>query len=55
LGLAIFIARIIYSLGYVMGGPKGRLIGATVNDLAFLALFVLSFISSIYFITGKDI
>lgn len=55
LGMAIFIARIIYSLGYIMGGPKGRSIGALINDFAFLAIFVLSFISSVYFITGKDV
>ena len=55
LGLAIFIARLIYSIGYVYKGPKGRSIGALINDLAFLALFVLSFISSIYCIIGKDL
>jgi len=55
LGLAIFIARIIYSVGYVVGGPKGRSVGALVNDFAILAEFVLAVISSIYFIVGKDI
>ncbi len=55
LGLAIFIGRIIYSIGYFMGGPKGRSIGVLINDLAFLAVFVLSFISSVYFIIGKDV
>ena len=55
LGLAIFIARLIYSIGYVTGGPRGRSIGATINDLAFLAAFVLAFISSIYLIIGKDL
>ena len=55
LGLVIFIARLIYSLGYAMGGPKGRTIGALLNDIAFLGVLVLSFISSIYFIIGKDV
>ena len=55
LGLAIFIARIIYSVGYVMGGPKGRSVGALINDFAMLGAFVLSVISSIYFIVGKYI
>ena len=55
LGLAIFIARLIYSLGYALGGPRGRSVGALINDVAFLAVFVLSFISSVYFIVGKDI
>lgn len=55
LGLAIFIGRIIYSVGYVMGGPKGRSVGALINDFAMLAAFVLSVISSIYFIVGKEL
>ena len=55
LGLAIFIARIIYTAGYVTGGPKGRTIGALTNDLAFLGVGVLAIISSIYYILGKDI
>ena len=53
LGLAVFIARLFYSIGYAMGGPNGRVIGALMNDVAILALFVLSFISSVYFITGN--
>jgi uncharacterized membrane protein len=55
LGLAIFIGRIIYSVGYVIGGPKGRSIGALINDFAMLGAFVLSVISSVYFIIGKDV
>jgi glutathione S-transferase len=53
LGLAVFIGRLLYSIGYVMGGPNGRFVGVLINDLSILALFVLSFISSIYFITGN--
>ncbi len=55
LGLAIFIGRLIYSIGYAMNGPKGRSIGAVINDIAILGVFVLGVISSIYFIVGKDI
>ena len=55
LGLALFIARLIYSIGYAYSGPKGRSIGALINDLAFLGLFVLAFISSVYCIIGKDL
>lgn len=55
LGLAIFIGRIVYSVGYVIGGPKGRSIGALTNDFAMLAVFVLGVISSIFFIVGKDV
>lgn len=52
-GLVMIIARIIYTCGYTMAGPRGRNVGAIINDLAFLALFVLSFISSIYFILNQ--
>ncbi|MDV7402870.1 MAPEG family protein, partial [Arthrospira platensis SPKY1] len=55
LGLAIFLARIIYTVGYVIGGPRGRSIGALLNDFAILGTFVLSVISSIYFIVGKEL
>ena len=55
IGLGIFIARIIYAYGYVAGGPNGRLIGALANDVFILALFVLSIISSIYWIQGNQI
>jgi glutathione S-transferase len=55
LGLAYFIGRLVYSIGYVFKGPQGRVIGVLINDLAFLALFVLSFISSIYCITGRNL
>ncbi len=55
LGLAVFIARLLYAIGYAVGGPNGRLIGVLINDLAILGVFVLGFISSIYFIVGKDI
>ena len=53
LGLAVFLGRLIYAIGYAVGGPNGRLIGVLINDLAFLGTFVLAFISSIYFILGK--
>lgn len=50
LGLAVFLGRFIYAMGYLFGGPRGRFIGVLINDLAFLGAFVLAFISSIYFI-----
>lgn len=53
LGLAVFLGRLIYAIGYANGGPQGRLIGVLINDLAFLGAFVLAFISSVYFIIGK--
>jgi glutathione S-transferase len=54
LGLAIFLGRLIYAIGYMTGGPQGRLIGVLINDFAFLGAFVLSFISSVFFIVGKQ-
>jgi hypothetical protein len=55
LGLAVFLGRLMYAIGYVVSGPTGRLIGVLINDLAILGLFVLSVISSIFFIIGRDL
>lgn len=51
--LVMIIARIIYCCGYAAKGPKGRSIGALFFDLAFLAQFILAFISSVYFILNQ--
>ena len=53
LGLAIFLGRLLYAIGYAVSGPSGRFIGVLINDVAFVGVFVLAFISSIYFILGK--
>ena len=53
IGLVMIIARIIYSCGYYMGGPNGRIVGALVNDLAILGIFGLSIASAIMLIIGK--
>lgn len=55
LGLAVLIGRLVYAVGYVIGGPKGRLIGVLINDLGILGAFVLSFISGVFWIVGKEI
>jgi len=55
LGLVIFLARIIYTLGYLAGGPRGRIFGALGNHFAFLGVAVLAIVSSIFFIVGRDI
>jgi hypothetical protein len=55
LGLALFIGRIVYSIGYAKGGPAGRLIGAIIGDLVLLGLFGLSITSGIFFAMGKEI
>ena len=53
LGLAVFIFRAIYSVGYARGGPAGRTIGAVGNDLVLLGLLGLSLASGIMFIQGN--
>lgn len=53
LGLAVFIGRLLYAIGYAIGGPTGRLVGVLINDLAILGSFVLAFISSCFFIVGR--
>ncbi len=55
LGAVIFLSRIVYSIGYIYNGPKGRYIGAYTNDIAILGVFVLGVLSSVYFLLGKDI
>ena len=52
IGAAMMVGRIMYSIGYVNGGPHGRLIGAAVGDLALLGYLGLSVASSILFIIG---
>lgn len=54
LGLVMIIARLVYSIGYVNGGPKGRLVGALSGDLMLAGLLALSFASGIMMIQGKD-
>lgn len=51
-GLGIFIARIIYSLGYYLSGASGRLIGVLIIDVCLLGLFVLSIITGVRFVQG---
>ena len=40
-GVLMIISRIFYAVGYVKKGPKGRLVGALLNDIALLGLFIL--------------
>ncbi len=55
LGLAVFIGRLTYAIGYTRGGPTGRFIGVLINDIAIIGSFVLGVISSIYFILGNSV
>ena len=53
IGLVTAISRVIYSIGYVNSGPKGRLVGALLNDLCLLGLLGLSLASAVMFTQGK--
>ena len=54
-GLFMIIGRIVYVCGYAIGGPKGRSVGAGMTDLAILGLFVLAFVSAVFFILDREI
>ena len=53
LGFGVFIFRLVYTIGYVKGGPGGRLVGAIANDLLLLGLVGLSFASGVMFVMGN--
>ena len=55
MGLGITVSRFVYAWGYTYAGPGGRAAGVLVNDLLVLGLFVLSIITSVYFIQGKEL
>lgn len=52
-GFAIFIGRILYTIGYLKSGPQGRLIGVIIIDLATVVLIVTGFWGAIKFIGLK--
>ncbi len=52
-GLAMIVGRVIYTIGYVKSGPKGRLIGAILWDTGLLASMALACMSGIKLIQGK--
>ena len=53
-GLAMFLGRIVYTIGYTRGGPTGRTIGAIIWDIGLVASMVLACMSSIMLIQGKQ-
>ena len=54
IGLGVFFARLIYSIGYSgEKGPQGRIFGALLNDLFLLGLFGLSIASGALLINGN--
>ena len=40
-----FIGRVFYGFGYCIGGPKGRIPGALITDIALITALVTGFIS----------
>jgi glutathione S-transferase len=55
IGLALVFARAIYSIGYVKGGPKGRIFGGVLNSLCLLGLLGLGVASAVKLINGETI
>ena len=53
-GLVMFIARIVYTVGYIKGGPKGRAAGVILWDIGLIASLVLASITAIQMIMGKN-
>lgn len=52
-GLALAIFRVIYSVGYVVYGPKGRAIGALGNDFCLVALIYLTTMTGWKIVNGQ--
>ena len=46
-GLAIFIVRIFYAIGYVVQGPKGRVIPFIINVILTSILGIVALLSGI--------
>ena len=43
--IALIVGRFFYAVGYCVGGPKGRIVGAIITDLGLITALVGSFIS----------
>lgn len=50
IGSLYFVFRVLYTLGYAIGGPKLRVIGALPNFPLTLALFGMSFYTASKFV-----
>jgi len=44
-GLIYLVGRIIYSIGYIKSGPKGRTFGGVIKDVGLVGTFIVSIIS----------
>ena len=49
----MFLGRIVYTLGYMQSGPKGRVIGVILWNIGLLASLILACISGVKLIMGK--
>ena len=52
LGGVLIVARFVYGMGYLLGGPNYRIFGALFNHLSILALVYFSIASGCNFIKG---
>ncbi len=53
LGAVIFVGRLLFAIGYVSSGPKGRMAGALLVDLALLGLLGLGVLSGYKITQGQ--
>jgi len=52
LGAIIIVARLVYTIGYMCGGPNWRIFGALFNHLGLFALIYFSIAGGCHFING---
>lgn len=50
----MIVARLIYSIGYSSSGPNGRIVGALLNDIAILGLFIMSMMYCVNALTANQ-
>ena len=53
LGGILIVARLIYTIGYIAGGPNFRIFGALFNHLSLFALIGYSIASACHFLKGQ--
>lgn len=53
LGVAVIVGRLLFAIGYVSAGPKGRMVGVLLVDIALLGLLGLSICSGWNIVQGK--
>ena len=48
LGSAIILGRLLFSVGYVMKGPRGRMVGALLTQLSILASYIACIVTCVF-------